>query len=182
MAMIQVAIGREAADLVFLEVNRHKAHFFVSVRKDCTVSEVKDMLLNVIVEPRTSRLELYRQYPMNGEKYTKLNDTSALTTCGFQPDTATPDRPAVLVLTIGDEEPEAAVMSARQPQVPEVMEFMGYVARSNKRRNGTQNEMQVSYANYCVCQRPGGTCRCEPPKKVGVYAGSYQASSPFHNN
>uniref|UniRef100_A0AC34GDD9 Ubiquitin-like domain-containing protein n=1 Tax=Panagrolaimus sp. ES5 TaxID=591445 RepID=A0AC34GDD9_9BILA len=95
-----MAIGREAADLVFLEVHRYKNRFFVSVHKDSTISDVKSML-NSVIDAEGKRMELFRQYGSH-EKHSKLNDKSALTTCGFQPDNATPDRPAVVVLTFND--------------------------------------------------------------------------------
>uniref|UniRef100_A0A914Q835 Ubiquitin-like domain-containing protein n=1 Tax=Panagrolaimus davidi TaxID=227884 RepID=A0A914Q835_9BILA len=99
-----MAIGREAADLVFLEVHRYKNRFFVSVHKDSTIAEVKQML-NDVIDPEGKRMELFRQYGGQYEKHSKLNDKSQLTTCGFQPDNATPDRPAVVVLTFNDEDP-----------------------------------------------------------------------------
>ena len=137
------AIGREAADLVFFEVQRHKDHFFVSIPKDSTVADIKRMLKQVI-DPRAATMELHRPF-VTCDKYTKLSDKTILSSAGYLPDNSTPDRPAVLVLTIGDgafcclwirfdfrvtEEPQRAVMS-KQQQGSDLSEF-GY-PRGGKR-------------------------------------------------
>ena len=96
------AIGREAAELVFFEVQRHKDHFFVSIPKDSTVADIKRMLKQVI-DPRGGIMELHRPF-VTCDKYTKLSDKTILSSAGYLPDNSTPDRPAILVLTIGDGE------------------------------------------------------------------------------
>ncbi|KAE9548571.1 hypothetical protein FO519_008222 [Halicephalobus sp. NKZ332] len=122
------AIGREAAELVFFEVQRHKDHFFVSIPKDSTVADIKRMLKQVI-DPRGAIMELHRPF-VTCDKYTKLSDKTILSSAGYLPDNSTPDRPAILVLTIGDEEPQRAVLS-KQQQGSDLSEF-GY-PRGGKR-------------------------------------------------
>lgn len=90
----QVAIGREAADLVFFEVQWHKEHFFVSIHKDSNVAEMKRMLKNV-VDTRGASLDLHRPF-VTSDRYTKLSDKTMLSAAGYLPDNSTPDRPAIL--------------------------------------------------------------------------------------
>ena len=97
---MKIAIGREVADLVFLEVYRQRDRYFVSILKDAAVSECKSYL-HEIVENRGQPMELYH-YNKNTDKFTKLNDKTSLQTNGFKPENSTPDRPSTLVLCYND--------------------------------------------------------------------------------
>lgn len=72
----------------------------MSVHKDATIADVKQMLTEV-ADPHGQQMELYCQYAPS-EKHSRLNDKSQLQVCGFKPENASPDRPGVLVLTFKD--------------------------------------------------------------------------------
>lgn len=95
-----VAIGRQATELIFFEVQRYSDNFFVSIHKDSTVNDLKNLLRRVC-DPRGLQMDLHRPF-VHLNNYTKLSDKTVLSSAGYAPDNSTPDRPAVLVVTLGE--------------------------------------------------------------------------------
>uniref|UniRef100_A0A914Y1V1 Uncharacterized protein n=1 Tax=Panagrolaimus superbus TaxID=310955 RepID=A0A914Y1V1_9BILA len=99
---LDIAIGTQSYNLVFIEVLRFQNRFFVSAFSDQTVKEVKNMLKDVANED--GNMELYAFYP-KANNFTVLKDDSSLSECGFRPDCSNFHQPGIVYMAFGKENP-----------------------------------------------------------------------------
>uniref|UniRef100_A0A914PLU0 Ubiquitin-like domain-containing protein n=1 Tax=Panagrolaimus davidi TaxID=227884 RepID=A0A914PLU0_9BILA len=107
---LDIAIGTQSYNLVFIEVLRFQHRFFVSAFYDQTIAEVKTML-NDVIKP-TGPASLYAFYP-EANNFTVLKDETTLAECGFR--STTFNQPGILYLCFGNENPRYTADPKNKP-------------------------------------------------------------------
>uniref|UniRef100_A0AC34F1G7 PB1 domain-containing protein n=1 Tax=Panagrolaimus sp. ES5 TaxID=591445 RepID=A0AC34F1G7_9BILA len=100
---LDIALGTQSYNLVFIEVLRFQNRYFVSAFSDQSIKEVKRMLKDVVDE-NNGTMELYAFYP-KANNFIVLKDDSSLSECGFRPDSSNFHQPGIMYLTFGKENP-----------------------------------------------------------------------------